>query len=158
MRMARLANVCETMKVLSKTIIGGTSDPLMIRYVIVGFRSWGLYVHKFLRSDHDRALHDHPWPFVALILKGGYVEAHDQTIDGTLACEMRFPGDVLVRAAEWRHRVILPKGEASWSLVIVGRRQRRWGFFLPNGWCHWRQYNYQNAICEDLPIHAGGED
>lgn len=31
-------------------------------------------VHHILRSDDDRAYHDHPWPFVTVILKGGYYE------------------------------------------------------------------------------------
>lgn len=146
------------MKLFTKTIVGEKADPLMIRYVIIGCQAWGLYLHKFVRSDRDRALHDHPWPFVAWILKGGYSEEHDHTIDGKAIIERRVPGDILVRPAEWRHRVILPEGGTSWSLTLVGRRQRRWGFFLPDGWCHWRQYNYEKAICEDRPIHAGGED
>lgn len=26
-----------------------------------------IYLHHIIRSDHDRALHDHPWGFVSLI-------------------------------------------------------------------------------------------
>jgi hypothetical protein len=26
------------------------------------------------RSDYDREGHDHPWPFVSFVLKGGYWE------------------------------------------------------------------------------------
>ena len=31
-------------------------------------------VHNIKRSDHDRALHDHPWNNASLVLKGGYWE------------------------------------------------------------------------------------
>jgi hypothetical protein len=31
-------------------------------------------VHRILRSDHDRALHDHPWENCSIILRGGYWE------------------------------------------------------------------------------------
>jgi len=31
-------------------------------------------VHRVLRSDHDRALHDHPWDNCSIILRGGYWE------------------------------------------------------------------------------------
>jgi hypothetical protein len=34
----------------------------------------GARVHTILSSDDDRALHDHPWAFVTIILRGGYVE------------------------------------------------------------------------------------
>lgn len=146
------------MRIFRKTTIGPLEGPLMIRYVIFRCEAWGIYLHQFLLSDHDRALHDHPWPFIAIVLKGGYHELHNQTIDGTLLSEWRRPGSVLLRPAEWRHRIHLPRGKTSWSLVIVGRRQRRWGFFLPDGWCHWRRYNPEKAICEDQPIYAHGED
>jgi len=146
------------MKLCSKTVIGNPLAPLMIRYVLFRCEAWGIYIHKFLLSDYDRALHDHPWPFVAIVLKGGYHEEHDQTIDQGKVSEWRAPGSVLLRPAEWRHRIVLPEGKTSWSLVIVGRRQRRWGFVLPDGWCWWRQHNPWLNICEDKLIWNGGED
>jgi hypothetical protein len=33
-----------------------------------------LYLHCFLRSDDDRALHDHPWNWATLLLRGEYKE------------------------------------------------------------------------------------
>src|SRR5688500_6187293 len=35
---------------------------------------FGVYVHRILAPDPGLDLHDHPWPFVTLILRGGYVE------------------------------------------------------------------------------------
>lgn len=35
---------------------------------------WAVRVHHILRSDHDRALHDHPWNNASLVLRGGYWE------------------------------------------------------------------------------------
>src|SRR5881392_3402104 len=37
-----------------------------------------VYLHQFLRDDDDRALHDHPWDWCSVLLKGGYCE---HTID-----------------------------------------------------------------------------
>jgi hypothetical protein len=34
---------------------------------------FNVFVHKFLKSDPDD-VHDHPWPYATLILKGGYYE------------------------------------------------------------------------------------
>jgi hypothetical protein len=35
---------------------------------------WSARVHHTLRSDHDRALHDHPWWNISIVLRGGYWE------------------------------------------------------------------------------------
>ena len=34
---------------------------------------FNIFVHKFLKSDPDD-VHDHPWPYFTIILKGGYYE------------------------------------------------------------------------------------
>lgn len=43
-------------------------------------RPFGLsvYLHCFLRSDDDRALHDHPWSYVTVLLFGRYEEHRDE--------------------------------------------------------------------------------
>jgi len=38
---------------------------------------FNVFVHKFLKSDPDD-VHDHPWPYATLILKGGYWEWRPQ--------------------------------------------------------------------------------
>lgn len=141
-----------------KKVIGDGPVPLLVRYVLFRLPSIGVYLHKLCRSDHDRALHDHPWPFISVILRHGYTEVHDQTIDGKTAMVYHKPGTVLVRPAEWRHRVIIGHGCPAWTLVIVGRRTRKWGFFTSTGWCWWRKYNYEKAICEDGILWEDGSD
>lgn len=39
---------------------------------------WSFYLHLFLRSDDDRALHDHPWDFWTWLLVNGYREHRDE--------------------------------------------------------------------------------
>jgi hypothetical protein len=34
-------------------------------------------VHQILRSDSDRHAHDHPWPYLTIILRGGYWEERE---------------------------------------------------------------------------------
>ena len=43
-------------------------------YVIPRNRFFNIYLHHFLQSDDPRALHDHPWWNVSIVLKGGYWE------------------------------------------------------------------------------------
>lgn len=155
------------MKLFRKTVIAADSQegPLLVRYILFRCAAFGFYLHHLVRSDHDRALHDHPWPFVSIVLRGGYTEIHDQTLDGASTTLWHRPGSVLVRPAEWRHRFALTK--PAWTLVIVGRRSRRWGFFVPQAspahsprtkWCWWRQYNPNLGICEDRVLYTQGKD
>ena len=138
--------------------IGARPEVLMIRYILFRCAGFGIFVHHFLRSDYDRALHDHPWPFVAVVLKGGYWEQHDQTLSGANTYVYHRPGSVLVRPAEWRHRVLLTGGRTSWSLVFVGRRSRVWDFFTPKGWCPWNRFDpYKNICGEDQTLKGEGE-
>lgn len=112
--------------------IGGTADPYMRRWHITP-RGDGpaTYLHQFLRDDDDRALHDHPWPSVGIILAGGYREhLPGNRIVG------REVGDVIYRAPEQRHRVELHRDGAgqpipAWTLFLVGNRVREWGFWCP---------------------------
>lgn len=145
-------------KLFETTYVGSKADPLLIRYILIRFPRWGVYLHKLCRSDYDRALHDHPWPFISIILKGSYVEVHDQTTDGRTTYEPHHRGDILIRPAEWRHRFILDDTTPTWTLVIVGRRARKWGFFLPDGWCWWRQHDAEKNICSDEILWTSGSD
>lgn len=138
--------------------IGARPEVLMIRYILFRCPWFGIFVHHFLRSDYDRALHDHPWSFVAWVVKGGYLEEHDQTITGQRVRKIVPPGSILVRPAEWRHRVLLPLGCTSWSIVIVGRRERIWGFFTPKKWCPWYKFNPYRNICEENTVIPGDGD
>lgn len=87
-------------------------------------------VHKILRSDDDRALHDHPWPYVTVILKGGYFEVTNK--DGVEVSTWYGPGSILFRKATDAHRLVLNDGDPATTLFITGRLQQVWGFF-PNG-------------------------
>jgi hypothetical protein len=144
------------MKLFRKNVIGPANDPLLVRYILIRFKPWGIYLHHLMRSDYDRALHNHPWPFISIILRGSYTEVHDQTINGKIAYKTHTAGSVLLRPAEWRHRFVLTK--PAWTLVIVGRRCQRWGFFLPDGWCWWRKHDSDRGICADEVLWAEGGD
>jgi hypothetical protein len=43
-------------------------------HIIPRNRLFNIYLHHFLKSDYDRALHDHPWASLSIILKGEYTE------------------------------------------------------------------------------------
>lgn len=87
-------------------IIGPLDEPYLIRrYIVPRNKFLNIYLHKFMRSDDDRALHDHPWPWMSIVLKGGYWEHRpDQLITSR---SWRRPGSVALRGAGSPHRVEL---------------------------------------------------
>jgi hypothetical protein len=42
-------------------VIGGDSPYMLRWWIIPRNKFFNIYLHRFLRSDDDRALHDHPW-------------------------------------------------------------------------------------------------
>lgn len=114
-------------------------------------RCWpNIYFHKFLRSDNDEALHDHPWHNLSILLKGEYNE-HTIAKGGINSRKRRTPGlrsGVKFRSAWAAHRVELltifdidkmtgedrPISLPSWSLFLTGPKLRVWGFHCRKGW------------------------
>lgn len=158
---------------LCKRIIGPKEDPYLIRYILIQTPLFSIYVHKLVRSDYERALHDHPWDFISLILKNGYSEeverfARFDTVDGSplhvpqpyRMIHKNKAGQLLFRKGEHRHRVIIEDlSKPGWTLVLTGRRKRKWGFWVLKRkvdsyfqWCHWKKFNRELGICESEPI------
>jgi len=94
---------------------------------------FNLMLHKICLSDPDD-LHDHPWWYATLILKGGYWEITPQ---GKF---WRGPGHFRVSSPESLHRIEIPDGSSSWSLFLRGTKIRQWGFFQDGQWIPHRQY------------------
>lgn len=103
------------------------------RWWLIPRNEWcNVYLHRFLRSDDDRALHDHPWASTSFIVSGRYRE---HTPDGVFE---RQAGDVISRGATALHRVELHPGEQAITLFITGPKVRDWGFQCPQGWVPWQ--------------------
>ena len=120
-----------------------SKEPYLERYYIFlkdrQLFPFNVFLHKFLKSDPDD-VHDHPWPYATLILKGGYYEWIPQfNPDGTLNCEIRKwrgPGHFRICKPESYHRVELKPGVTAWTLFMPGPQRREWGFLVDNKWIH----------------------
>ncbi len=117
-------------------IIGEPEKPYLLRWwVIPRNKVFNIYLHKMLRDDDDRALHDHPWINLSIVLRGGYWE---HTPKGA---KWRGPGSLIFRRPTAAHRLSLPIfGDRSWSLFITGPVVRVWGFHCPQGWVPWQKF------------------
>jgi hypothetical protein len=104
---------------------------------------FNVFLHKFLKSDPDD-LHDHPWPYATLILKGGYYEWIPLTNSkGEKFGETsvwRGPGHFRVCRADSFHRIELDPAVTCWTLFMPGPKQREWGFLTKGKWVQWEQY------------------
>lgn len=131
-------------------VIGGLDNPYLRRHWLLSRNVFfNVYVHEFLRSDDDRAHHDHPWAFNASwMLDGQYLE-HTITAGGALVKTHRQAGDFKFRLGKAPHRVELyrdPYAELNhefpcWTVFITGPRVREWGFYcMERGWIHWKRF------------------
>ena len=133
------------MKRAPDVIIG--NDYLRRWYIIPRNRWFNIYLHCFKRSDDDRALHDHPWWSLSVLLAsdGELVEIEEQ---------YQFPdtGEIFyssgrrirrfvpyLRSPRKIHRMVLMADEA-WTLFITGPVVRNWGFDSVDGWMSHEQY------------------
>lgn len=122
-------------------IIGGHEDPYLVRWWFIPRNPvFNIYVHLFLRSDDDRALHDHPWINASVLLRGEYTE-HEIRAGGINVRTVMKAGDWRVRlSGQMAHRIELHNG-ACWTLFITGPVYRQWGFHCPEaGWVHWKRF------------------
>jgi len=122
-----------------RIINGNNGEPYLERYALLrlpGGRS--LYLHRFLDSDPDRGLHNHPWTAaLGLVLSGGYKELRlDKQAGNRVVVErMLQPGAFNRIAGDDFHRIVLPEGHEAWTLFMHTPKVKDWGFltFGPDG-------------------------
>ena len=125
-------------------IVGPPDDPYMLRWHYMRTPIGGKYFHEFRRDDDDRALHDHPWPSVSVLLGGIIREIYappgtNPSDKSQHAVRLIRPGDVIYRSSKFAHRVELVTSRA-FTVFYVGPRLRDWGFWCPNGWVEESDY------------------
>ena len=156
-------------------VIGGVENPYLLRWWLTPWSGlyrdipeekrtrWqrfvralpNAYLHIFLRSDDDRALHDHPWLCNAsFLLDGSYTEyvpgwkVRRHAGQGKTRWERdpQNPIAILRDAGSWYfrwgraiHRVHLHAGPCT-TLFITGFAVREWGFWCPKGWVHFKRF------------------
>ena len=89
-----------------------------------------LYLHRMDGPDSRPTLHDHPWNFVSLILRGGYVERRldPTTMRVTERHRVRWVNRVRTHDA---HAITTLLRVPTWTLLLVGPRRRTWGYWEP---------------------------
>jgi hypothetical protein len=108
---------------------------------------FNIMLHRICLSDPDE-LHDHPWWYATLILKGGYWEV---TPEGRY---WRGPGHFRLRPPQSLHRLEVPENSpGSWSLFFRGPKLKNWGFLQGNQWVDHKTYLEQRiARIKETPL------
>lgn len=144
----------------------------MRRWWLVRYNRRGLAVrvHEILRSDRDPHMHDHPWPFVSVVLRGGYWEWRPRAllggvpVDSAVRATWHGPGSVLFRRHDDWHRLdVDPAVGPAVTLFVTGRYRHTWGFAVggakvPHGeYLRARRPDVDPALIADDPAkYAGG--
>lgn len=148
-------------------------------------RNWAtnVYFHTVRRSDDDRALHDHPWFSLSLVLDGGYFE--HQIMEGGVHTRTWYgPGMMRFRwHGKKAHRLELKQGlminapimsipdemiyernrEVEYPAVtifVTGPVLRRWGFHHESGWVdayEWDAFCDQHGIKQTMRMDGGSD-
>ncbi len=82
------------------------------------------------------ARHDHPFDFVSLILRGGYLEHRPGK-----PVRICLPKSLVWHRAEDLHYLKLLGERPAWTLVLATNKRRAWGFSTEDGWVDARDYD-----------------
>lgn len=169
MRRWRFLNKRETI-VLSRPDDGSEGE--LHRWRLIETPLGGIMLHCHHGPDPGRVLHDHPWPFASLILRGGYVEEVADARDAPALAQMAenhpAPGRYY-GSRHWRrrgslhaipitaaHRIVMLLHNPTWTLVLHGRRRRGWGFYRSGGFIDerlvdWKRIDLIGAASGPVP-------
>lgn len=123
-------------------------------------------VHQLMLSDSDRHLHDDPAWNITLVLAGGFFEVvpdkagskypfHDLLVRPERAgirtedlyvgepsrAIWRGAGSLVYRLARQRHKIVLPAGQRTFTLLVLGKQSNEWGFYVAKTKIPWREYD-----------------
>src|SRR5712664_1923593 len=84
------------------------------RYQLLKRPWFNIYLHQLFAPIWHPECHDHPWGFIAILLRRGYLEQVG------LKKYRRRVGSVLFRPATFAHNVVAPYG-VSWSIIFTTR-------------------------------------
>lgn len=103
----------------------------LYRWTLLKWRGRSVYLHHFVGDDWSLDLHDHPKRFISIGIRGTYVE---ETPAGFKTYKAPW---IRSFAATHIHRI---EARECWTIVIVLRAVRQWGFWHGGRFIPWRDY------------------
>ena len=107
-----------------------TDENYLVRWRLIETPWFSIYLHRINTPDSRPTLHDHPWRFVAVMLRGGYVERRLNQMSREVD-EHHVIKHVNYMEAGGAHSIMRLLRVPTWTLMFVGRRNRTWGYLEP---------------------------
>jgi hypothetical protein len=107
--------------------VNNADAPYVCRWIVAKNPLFKVFIHKIARSEDLGVFHDHPWPFLSIMLKGSYIEEIKK--EGG-ACERALvkPGNFVLRKPGTPHRLELIDDQPCWTFFCCGPQVREWRF------------------------------
>lgn len=121
--------------------------PYLFRLRIIQTPWFGIYLHDIFEPDGDRDPHNHPWSFISIILRGSYTELvypfPEKAIGSNLFYEEHWKRFSFHRMGRESAHRITEASPGLKTLILTGPRRGNWGFFTPQGFMEWQDYERQ---------------
>ena len=106
--------------------------PYLYRWILFNSKQFKIYLHQFVGDDY-KDMHDHPKRFISIGIKGWYIEETPAGRKIYHAPWIRsFPANHI-------HRLLVPS-KSCWTIVIVFKKTREWGFWHLGKFIPWYEY------------------
>ena len=107
---------------LIKEIKSKTGELHFKRWEILKTRWGSIWLHAIYKADADKHLHNHPWDFISVVLRGSYYE---QT---PLGNKKQYPGKINVRDGSEYHKILELVSPVVYTLFFASKPKRLWGY------------------------------
>jgi hypothetical protein len=111
-------------------------------------------VHALESPDETRHLHNHPWPFCTVILRGGYDQLWAPSLEratadaasGTPPATKRMRAGSIGRMTRHQfHAIAKLHRYPTWTLFVTGPRGGAWGFATADGFVDHDDYGREGT-------------
>lgn len=104
------------------------------RWQILKTRWFSIYLHGIYSEDKDKHLHNHPWDYTSIVLKGKYIEETPKGINKL------YPGKIVSRNGLDYHKILKLQTKSVYTLFFVSPIKRHWGYLVNGEWVHHEIY------------------
>lgn len=139
---------------MNRRVIAEGDNVYLDRLSLITTPWFSIKLHRIYRPDQQRDLHDHPWNFLSIVLRGEYIEDVPCRADCPLVShrkgnhrEVRHIRWFNLKKATDLHAISWVSRRPVWTLVLTGPRKRDWGFFVESlkRWVRWDKYDKLNT-------------
>lgn len=106
-----------------KEIRSKSGELHFIRWKIFSIGNFSVNIHKICKADEDKHLHNHPWNFMSIVLKGGYIERLQSG-----KANLRTFLNTAIRRAEKFHKIDEMVTKTVYTLNFMWGERKEWGY------------------------------